>query len=90
MSGIEIVASEEDIRHFYITFDGPKGTLYEGGRYNLEMYVPPDYPKTPPKCLFITPIYHVNVNDIGKYTPLERCCARLCLAVVRSNLLEHP
>ena len=68
MYGIEIVASEEDIRHFYITFDGPRGTLYEGGKYNLEMYVPPNYPKIPPKCLFMTPIYHVNVNDLGKYT----------------------
>ena len=68
MFGIEIVASEEDIRHFYITFDGPRGTLYEGGKYNLEMYVPPDYPNIPPKCLFMTPIYHVNVNDLGKYT----------------------
>ena len=55
-----------------IAMQGPKGTLYEGGIYRLEMFVPPEYPFKPPRFLFTTPIYHVNVDDLG----------RICLSIL--------
>ncbi len=64
--GIDVEASEEHLSLFYVTMEGPKDTLYEGGNFKLQMFVPKEYPFKPPKCLFTTPIYHVNVNELGK------------------------
>ena len=54
------------MRLFFVKIEGPRGTLYEGGTYNLQMYVPTDYPFKPPKCIFTTELYHVNTDDLGK------------------------
>lgn len=39
---------------------GPVGTVYERGRFTLEVVFPVDYPFKPPKCLIRTMIYHPN------------------------------
>ena len=49
--------SESNLRHFYVVLDGPKGTAYEGGKFNLELFLPADYPMAPPECFFRTKIY---------------------------------
>ena len=46
--------SESNLRHFYVVLDGPKGTAYEGGKFNLELFLPADYPMAPPECFFRT------------------------------------
>ena len=38
--GIFIEVSEENGRHFYGRIDGPEDTPYEGGTFNVEMYLP--------------------------------------------------
>ena len=40
VEGIDVVADDDDIRLFHVTMTGPSGTLYEGGSYKLQMYVP--------------------------------------------------
>ena len=64
--GIAVEADEDDVRLFYVTIDGPEDTPYEGGKFKIQMYVPEAYPDKPPKCLFITPCYHVNLDNLGK------------------------
>nr|CAX77005.1 lesswright [Schistosoma japonicum] len=44
---------------------GKKGTLWEGGLFNLKMYFKPEYPTTPPKCKFEPPLFHPNVFPSG-------------------------
>ena len=44
---------------------GPIGTPYEGGTFKLELFLPETYPMDPPKCRFITRIYHPNVDRFG-------------------------
>jgi peroxin-4 len=41
---------------------GPSGTPYEGGRFALELTLPPSYPLGPPNVRFRTPVFHPNVN----------------------------
>ena len=73
VEGISIQVNEENGRHFYAKIDGPEGTPYEGGEFRVEMYLPEDFPNAPPKCLFRTKIWHVNIDDKG----------RICLSTLK-------
>ncbi len=45
---------------------GPTDTIYEGGMFKAELFLPEDYPMVPPKVLFRTKIYHPNIDKLGK------------------------
>ena len=62
-------------RHFMAVMQGPDTTCYAGGHFNLEMFLPADYPMAPPKVRFLTKIYHPNVDKVG----------RICLDILKDK-----
>ena len=43
--------------------NGPKGTVYEGNKYQLDIDIPDGYPKQPLDCYFKQRLLHVNVEQ---------------------------
>ncbi len=62
VSGIFVEPSEKNGRHFFVRMAGPEKTPYEGGLFELEVFLPNDYPMCPPKVLMKTKIYPPNLN----------------------------
>ncbi len=54
---------ENNIFRWSATLQGPKDTGYKGGIFLLDIKFPEDYPESPPEILFVTPIYHLNINS---------------------------
>ncbi|XP_068701380.1 ubiquitin-conjugating enzyme E2 K-like [Montipora capricornis] len=43
---------------------GPPDTPFEGGKYQLDIFIPDTYPFNPPKVNFKTKIWHPNISSV--------------------------
>ncbi|KAK6409524.1 hypothetical protein LTR81_016190 [Elasticomyces elasticus] len=73
--GISAQPHDDNARYFDVMVEGPGGSCYEGGVFNLELFLPDDYPMCPPRIRFLTRIYHPNIDRLG----------RICLDVLKNN-----
>jgi len=94
--GISIVPDEFNYRYFHVEIAGPDGSPYEGGVFKLEIFLDSSYPMKPPKCRFVTRIYHPNVDKVGRicldvlkdrWTP-ALTVSRVCLSI--QILMQEP
>jgi ubiquitin-protein ligase len=60
------------------SFLGPEGSPFEGGNFQLELFLPEDYPMSAPKVRFITKIYHPNIDKLG----------RICLDILKGKVVN--
>ncbi|BDD54678.1 hypothetical protein MAP00_000276 [Monascus purpureus] len=56
--------SADDLTQLAILLTGPQGTPYSQGLWRLQLKMPEDYPKSPPKASFKTRIWHPNVEEL--------------------------
>ncbi len=70
--------------------------MYEGGEFVVRLEIPREYPLRPPRCSFVTPVFHPNVHARGdicldvlgaQWSPAWTL-AHACLAIL--VLLDSP
>ncbi|KAJ1552400.1 hypothetical protein HK096_000332, partial [Nowakowskiella sp. JEL0078] len=54
--------SDDNLSLWSAVIVGPKGSPYEGGKFNVSIVVPDSYPQHPPNMKFTTKICHPNVH----------------------------
>jgi ubiquitin-protein ligase len=55
----------DSLRGLLATIKGPDGTPYENGIFHIRMSIPEDYPLVPPRCWYLTKVYHPNIDNKG-------------------------
>ena len=55
---------EDDIYEWDVVLLGAPDSLYNGGIFHIKLSFPKNYPNSKPEVIFLTPIYHLNVNPI--------------------------
>ncbi|VEU21970.1 DEKNAAC102982 [Brettanomyces naardenensis] len=64
LSQVAIEPVEEDnLQHLKGNFEGPPGTPYEGGLFEVDIKIPDEYPFKPPIMKFDTKVYHPNISS---------------------------
>ena len=62
--GYNIELSERhNLYNWRISLLGAKDTSYADGIFLIKLIFPQDYPNTQPQIIFLTPIYHQNINS---------------------------
>eukprot|EP00538_Stauroneis_constricta_P009465 CAMPEP_0119560584 /NCGR_PEP_ID=MMETSP1352-20130426/15338_1 /TAXON_ID=265584 /ORGANISM="Stauroneis constricta, Strain CCMP1120" /LENGTH=184 /DNA_ID=CAMNT_0007608597 /DNA_START=65 /DNA_END=616 /DNA_ORIENTATION=- len=63
-SGVKAVPyNKSNLSHLKGTIDGPVGTCYEGGVFEIDITITKQYPFEPPKMKFLTKIWHPNISS---------------------------
>jgi ubiquitin-conjugating enzyme (huntingtin interacting protein 2) len=63
-SEIRIISHNEDYTNIIAEITGPKDSVYENGKFKLDITINEEYPFEPPKIKFITKIWHPNISSV--------------------------
>ena len=52
----------KNLKHFQVVITGPTGSFYEGGEFEIDIKIRPNYPDQAPLVIMTTPIIHPNID----------------------------
>ncbi|KAI8319343.1 UBC-like protein, partial [Martensiomyces pterosporus] len=77
--GISIEINESSLAEINASIEGPQGTPYEGGVFQIRLTIDEGFPDTPPKGIFATKIFHPNVSEHGE----------ICVNTLKKDWQKH-
>lgn len=95
--GIEVSIPSDSLQLWEAMVPGPEESLYKGGRFKVQVYLPENYPLGHPTVRFLSPIYHLNVSPsnghvclgfLSEENWLPTRCVRDVLSAVFSLLIK--
>ena len=57
-AGFVVSQINSDLFHWKAVIKGPPDTVYEGGKFQIDINIPDEYPYQPPK------VFHPNLDEI--------------------------
>ncbi|KAJ5103503.1 hypothetical protein N7532_004032 [Penicillium argentinense] len=76
--GITVTLLDEaNLYEWKVLMEGPEGSPYQGGIFQIRLVLPTEYPFKPPTVSFATKIYHPNVTNDDK--------GSMCLGMLRPD-----
>ena len=70
---------DSDLMHWEVLLVGPENTIYEGGIFRAVIDFPADYPNSPPKMTFTSPMWHPNIFKNGS----------VCISILHPPVVDH-
>ncbi|XP_065858312.1 ubiquitin-conjugating enzyme E2 4-like [Euphorbia lathyris] len=65
MSDYKVEMVNDGMQEFYVEFNGPKESPYQGGVWRIRVELPDAYPYKSPSIGFVNKIYHPNVDEMS-------------------------
>ncbi|GKV23144.1 hypothetical protein SLE2022_087860 [Rubroshorea leprosula] len=65
MSDYKVEMINDGMQEFYVEFNGPKDSPYQGGVWKIRVELPDAYPYKSPSVGFVNKIYHPNVDEMS-------------------------
>ncbi|KAK1308122.1 Ubiquitin-conjugating enzyme E2 4 [Acorus calamus] len=65
MSDYKVEMINDGMQEFYVDFNGPSESLYNGGVWRIRVELPDAYPYKSPSIGFVNKIYHPNVDEMS-------------------------
>ncbi|KAF2297840.1 hypothetical protein GH714_003924 [Hevea brasiliensis] len=65
MSDYKVEMVNDVMQEFYVEFNGPKDSPYQGGVWRIRVELPDAYPYKSPSIGFVNKIYHPNVDEMS-------------------------
>jgi ubiquitin-conjugating enzyme E2 D/E len=70
-----VEADDNNLFLWHAKLSGPPASPYEGGVFQVTVKAPENYPMEAPTLTFTTPIYHPNIDNVG----------RICLPMLKEQ-----
>ena len=85
-----------NLSHWTGHIDGPDETPFAGGRFQLTIDFPSNYPFRPPQIRFVTPVFHPNISPTGEicldilHSQWSPVLSLRCVLISLCSLLSDP